>query len=230
MFDGRENRMLRRALALYAGDHVLEQVLREGERFLKPNTAPAMLTMVYFDCSSVATDPSAAPETMFEWQRAYAETITRAFFEAKGTFDTFIGDNGIGWWNAAEHDDHADREVECSLRLAKAVGLLHRENTSFPAARLRIGIHSGWVGLGNYGSSMRLRYCVIGAGLNIAARLASALRDIDTEVLVSDDTFTRLRDKRGLAEAADLVKLSPGQPIRVYVAPKGTAGASISPP
>lgn len=49
MFGSRENKLLRQALALYAGEHVLRQVIKRGLSFLSPRIEEMELTMLYFD-------------------------------------------------------------------------------------------------------------------------------------------------------------------------------------
>src|SRR5260221_4227190 len=163
MFDSRETKLLRKALALYAGEHVLSRVLREGERFLSPNTVESsVLTMLFFVPSLDTANTSVTPESMFQWQLAYAEAMTATVRASGGRFDNFVGDDGSAWWSAKEHPNHADRAVTCSLELLNEISKVNRQSPSFPQTRLRIGIHTGRVILGNYGSKDWLRYCPMG--------------------------------------------------------------------
>lgn len=215
MFDGREKKLLRRALALYAGDHVLSKVEREGESFLSPNGEAVVLTMLFFRSWFPMDVESVPSETMFEWQRAYAEAVTSTVLNNQGIFDTFVGDDGSGWWNAKEQPDHADLAVACALALVNAILELNERQAPFPNTGIRIGIHTGRVGLGNYGSTVRLRYCPIGDAVNVAFRLCGAMPQAGSPIIVSSATYELLRDKGKLTYLGDLTKVAPDR-LGVY--------------
>ena len=56
----------------------------------------------------------------------------------------------------------------------------------------RIGIHSGPVVAGNLGGTTRMKYAVIGDSVNVAARLEALNKELDTDVLVSEQVYTHL--------------------------------------
>ena len=51
-----------------------------------------------------------------------------------------------------------------------------------------IGVNSGRVVAGSIGGAGRLEYSVIGDAVNVAARVEAATRDLDDEVLITEQT------------------------------------------
>ena len=124
-------------------------------------------------------------------------TLVDRCIEAEGgTLDKYIGDAVMAFWGAPEDQpDHAARACRAALAIAQA---LRVENDARVAAghdrlRVRIGIHSGPVVVGNIGAPSRINYTVIGDTVNTAERLESFARDsapaaADVYVLVSGET------------------------------------------
>jgi class 3 adenylate cyclase len=131
-----------------------------------------------------------------------------------GTVDKFIGDSLMAFWGAPEEqEDHAARALRAAHAIALAIAAdnADREANELPRIRVRVGVHSGPVVVGNIGSASRINYTIIGDTVNVASRLeelgSQLQRGADTIVLVSGTTA-------GLAAgAAPLICLGP-HPLR----------------
>ena len=58
-----------------------------------------------------------------------------------------------------------------------------------PSIRMRVGLNSANVLVGNVGSSERLSYTVMGDGVNVAARLEGMNKTFGTTICISDSVF-----------------------------------------
>lgn len=118
-----------------------------------------------------------------------------------GTIDKYIGDAVMAFWGAPETIENAN------LRAIRAAGAIQtainednskRKRANLPSVRIRIGIHSGPLIVGDIGSPERLNYTVIGDIVNIAQRLEGLGKEVDAEaesiVLVSSDVRDSLKD------------------------------------
>lgn len=151
------------------------------------------MTIVFTDLAgftNLASHMSAKDTAAFLGQ--YFEIVSEAVTAQNGTIDKFLGDGVMAFWGAPSHQpDHAVQAMACVKALAQVIERLPDRHM-----RVRIGIHTGEVVVGNIGSSDRVNYTVIGDAVNIAARLQEYGKQIDatarTMILASGDTMARL--------------------------------------
>ena len=69
-----------------------------------------------------------------------------------------------------------------------ARGTEHWRSVGLPDFKVRIGLHSGSVIVGNVGSQQRTKYAVIGDTVNTAARIEALNKTLQTVPLMSEAT------------------------------------------
>lgn len=112
-----------------------------------------------------------------------------------GHVNKFVGDGLLAVFGAPEaYEDHAERAVRCAIAMAQRVN--HGGSGLFTVG---IGVNSGRVVAGSVGGAGRLEYSVIGDAVNVAARVEAATRDLNEEVLITDES------RRAVGSAIDLV-------------------------
>lgn len=127
--------------------------------------------------------------------------VTRCIEAEDGMVDKYIGDAVMALWNAVEDQpDHALRALRAAAAIAEA---LHADNRgSEVPVRIRIGLHTGQVVVGNIGAPARMNFTVVGDAVNIAERLQALGRTLcshdEVAILVSADTATQLPRTEGL--------------------------------
>jgi class 3 adenylate cyclase len=117
-----------------------------------------------------------------------------------GTINEFIGDAIFAVFGApVEHADHAERAAATALAMQRANDALNRTNAAQgrPTFEMGIGLHSGEAVVGNIGSEQRTKYAVVGAAVNLAARVEGCT--VGGQILMTAATAERLSD---LAETA----------------------------
>jgi adenylate cyclase len=151
------------------------------------------MTILFSDLENFSTHAEqSSPDALLEQMSVYFEQVTRAISDEKGTVDKFIGDGVMAFWGAPEAlPDHALHACAASLR---AVRRMERANETWradgkPTLRIRIGLNSAEVLVGNIGSSDRFSYTAIGDGVNVAARLEGMNKTFATTICISDSVF-----------------------------------------
>ena len=123
-----------------------------------------------------------------------------------GVIDKYIGDSVMAVWGGLSRmEDHADHAIRAALAIARVI----REDNAVRRAagqlaiRVRIGLHSGPVIVGNIGAPGRVNFTVVGDTVNIAQRfeqLGKEFMTADEEIVVlaSGDTVAGVKDRQAL--------------------------------
>ena len=80
--------------------------------------------------------------------------------------------------------------------------------------RLRIGINTGYVTVGNFGSNDRMDYTIIGNAVNLTARLQSQ-SEIDG-ILLGHETYSLVKDEVAAEEQTPIKVKGFAEPVRCY--------------
>ena len=158
------------------------------------------LTLVFTDIVGFTTlsESLSAAETA-ELLNGHFSLLVAAVEAEGGTVDKFIGDGMLAFWGAPdERPDHAPAALRACLRMAEAVHEANREaeESGRPVLRMRFGIHTGRVVVGNVGALDRWNYTVVGDPVNLCERLQSLGREVapqdEAVILASEDALARI--------------------------------------
>ncbi|MEE8575429.1 MAG: adenylate/guanylate cyclase domain-containing protein, partial [Thermodesulfobacteriota bacterium] len=139
--------------------------------------------------------------------------------EEGGMLDKFIGDAIMAAFGMPiSHDDDEDRAVRTAIAM---IARLREWNDKrvFPGMKpveMGIGLNTDTVISGNIGSPRRMDYTMIGDGVNLAARLESACKQYSARILISENTFKRLRGTYRIRDIDDVVVKGKTEPVGVY--------------
>lgn len=144
------------------------------------------------------------PVQVVDMLNRYLSAMNEVIDEHKGCVIEFVGDAILAVFGAPNHlPDHSERAVRCALSMRERLVALNQEwrasglsqywqNGADAGLSERIGIHTGPVVAGNLGGTTRMKYAVIGDSVNVAARLESLNKELDTDILVSEHVYTHL--------------------------------------
>ncbi|VIO75028.1 adenylate/guanylate cyclase domain-containing protein [Bradyrhizobium ivorense] len=148
------------------------------------------LTVLFSDIEDFSTHAEHSdPDRLLEQMSAYFDIVSRAIAEEGGTVDKFIGDGVMAFWGAPialpAPALHACRGALRSVRRLESVNATWRA-TGRPAFRMRIGLNTADVLVGNVGSTERFSYTAMGDGVNVASRLEGMNKQFGTAICLSD--------------------------------------------
>ncbi len=113
------------------------------------------------------------PDRVVEILNAYFDEAVRIVFEYDGLLDKFYGDGVMAVFGPpAVRDDDAARAVAGAIRLHEVVATIG-PRIAYPL-RISVGLATGDVVAGHFGSAKRMDYTVIGDPVNLASGLQAA--------------------------------------------------------
>jgi class 3 adenylate cyclase len=145
------------------------------------------------------------PSRVMEVLNAYLARMADIVIAHGGTINEFIGDAIFAVFGAPlDHADHAERAAAAALAMQAAMDGLNHENADrgWPRFEMGIGVNTGEAVVGNIGSEQRAKYAVVGAAVNLAARVEGCT--IGGQIFITTGTLERIRE---LAEVAEPVRV-----------------------
>ena len=153
----------------------------------RPGGRQQVLTVLFTDIVGFTGLSERLGDAIVPVLSGYLEIASTAISARNGTIDKFIGDAVMAFWGApAPNDRHAVDACAAALEFRRHLGL-HCAGGQVPL-RVRVGINTGRMLVGNIGSDERLSYTVIGDAVNVASRLEAINKRYGTEILIGEDT------------------------------------------
>ena len=192
MVAGLEQReRLREAFGTFVDPDLTERVLAEGTDFAGEEVDVTLLFMDIRGFTSYS-ERAKARDVVARLNDLYGQVVP-CVRNHGGHANKFIGDGLLAVFGAPNRlADHADRAVEAGLDIAQLVRQRYEG-----ALRVGIGINTGRVVVGTIGGGGRLDFTVIGDPVNTAARVESATRQTDDDLLITDTTRSALSSDHG---------------------------------
>ena len=166
----------------------------------RASIAPVRLyaTVMFVDLRGFTTFADTAPtEQIVSVLNRYQATMGDAVLDHGGTVVDYLGDGLMAAFGAPiETVDHADRAIAAGRdmayeRLDDFNGWLRAEGVE-EGFGMGIGLNSGRVMSGTFGSDRRIDYAVIGDTTNTAARIQDLTKQTGNSILLADQTRTNM--------------------------------------
>ena len=217
--EGRQKKEVRGAFSRYLSPQVVDQVLEKPE-LLSLGGSRRVMTCFFSDVAGFTSISEAlSPEDLVHLLNRYLSLMTRAVMDRGGTVDKFEGDAIMAFWGAPlPQEDHAWRACQSALEQQEIMARFRAEVLAegLPELRVRMGLNTGPMIVGNMGSEERFDYTVMGDAVNLASRLEGANKQYSTYIMISETTYAEVKDLVEVREL-DLLRVKGKQePIRVY--------------
>ncbi|WP_368904950.1 adenylate/guanylate cyclase domain-containing protein [Taklimakanibacter lacteus] len=177
-----------KAFGLYVPGDIVRSLIEQGID-PKPGGELREITVMFADLPGFTQLTEDYGADVAPFLTEFLTVATKAIHAEGGIVDKFIGDCIMGIWNApAANDEHALRACRAAQAIRGAMQDVARPDKRANGQRVRIGINSGIALVGNVGSIERLSYTAIGDVVNVASRLEGLGKELDAEILISEQT------------------------------------------
>ncbi len=190
----REKHRLRGVLDRYVSEEVARFIIDQTDEFSQSlRGRRRAITVLFADLRGFTTwVETAEPEVFVAQLNEYFHAVVDCILAQGGTLQKFIGDAVLAVWGdtrTAGPAEDAARALDAALAMQAAVARLNTSWAGRPdrsPMSIGIGLHHGLAMVGNVGHPRRMEFTVLGDVVNVAARLESANRQLDTGILISD--------------------------------------------
>jgi adenylate cyclase len=213
-----------RAFSAYVPRSLVAKLVRTGDvNATRPREA--ILTVMFTDIAGFTTLseqlPGGAGADLLNHHFALQ---CRAIDAEGGTVDKFLGDGVMAFFGAPDRlKGHGAAAVRAAVAIREALKEDNRgaAEAGRPPLRLRIGIHTGRVIVGDIGAADRVNYTIVGDTVNVSQRLQEMGKlvapDAECAIIVSGETAERLDERFPLTSTGKHRLRGRGEPIDVYL-------------
>jgi adenylate cyclase len=214
-----------RAFSTYVPRSLVAKLVRTGEIGIA-EPREAIVTVMFTDIAGFTTlsEQMDAAATARLLNHHFA-ILCRAVDAHGGAVDKFLGDGMLAFFGAPDRlKGHAAAAVRAAAAIREELENDNRGETreGRPPLRIRIGIHTGSVIVGNIGASDRVNYTIVGDTVNVSQRLQELGKLLTphaaTSIFLSGETASLLDDAfetipagehrlRGRGEATEVFQL-----------------------
>ena len=160
------------------------------------------------------------PQGLTELINRFLDNQTQIILKHGGTIDKYMGDCIMAFWGAPLDDDNqVENATKAVLEMRESLEELNERlrEEGLDEINTGAGINTGLCVVGNFGSSNRFDYSVLGDSVNLAARLESSCKEYDTSLIISEYSMVDGYDYKFLDEVTVKGK---SEPVKIYTIEK----------
>lgn len=214
-----QKKLIKGMFSHYVTGDLVTELLNNPEK-LKLGGEKRNLAILFSDIANFTTFSEKLSATeLVNFINSYLNEMTKIVLKNRGTLDKYIGDAVMAFWGAPIDFENKE-ELACRTAIEMQRKLIElRGNWEMPEAKLlkvRIGINSGEVVVGNIGGENRFDYTVMGDNVNLASRLEGANKQYDTLIMIGENLYSSIKEKIIVRELDNIRVKGKLKPTKVY--------------
>lgn len=217
--EAKEKKFVKNAFGQYLSTEVIKQLIKNPEK-LSLGGERKYMTAFFSDVQGFSSvSESISPEALVQLLNDYLSQMCNIISKYDGTVDKFEGDAIIAFWGAPlDQKDHAIRACESAVDMQiKMIEMRRRwAEEGKHQLKMRIGLNSGTMVVGNMGSNERMDYTMMGDAVNLASRLEGANKFYGTYSMISEFAYELVKDLFVVRELDDIRVIGKNEAVKIY--------------
>jgi adenylate cyclase len=205
----REREQIRSLFGKYVHPSIVKDIMGNPEH-LKMGGTHKMQTLLFSDIEGFTTiSESMDAEQLVGFLNEYLGAMAEELSANGGILDKYLGDGIMAFWGEPfTRENHALQACRAALAMQARLRAKSAEWTDrgLPELRMRIGIATGEVVVGNIGSDQMRDYTCIGNTVNLSSRLEGVNKIYSTRIII-DEVSRELAGNGIVARELDTVQV-----------------------
>lgn len=230
----KEKEFVQGAFGHYLDPKVVDQLVENPNLVNQLGGDQRVMTVFFSDIASFSTiSEHLTAVELVELLNEYLTEMCETIAVHEGTIDKFEGDAIMAFWGApVPFEHHAQAAIYACIDMQRKCGELREkferegqmielrqlweEQGRGEFLRVRMGINTGEMVVGNLGSATRVDYTVMGYAVNLASRLEGAGKAYGITTMVSEFTY-RAAGEIAEVRPLDIIRVvGKDEPVQVY--------------
>lgn len=176
----------------YLSPELLTRMMKNGRNIAAVSSERRAVTILFSDLRDFTSlAETLEDDALIAQLNEYLAAMVECIHREGGTLHKFIGDAVMAVWGdleSAGKENDAQRAARAALAMHATLERLNAKwlAAGQPTLRMGIGINHGVVLVGNIGSPRRMEFTAIGDAVNLASRLESLNKELETSILVGE--------------------------------------------
>lgn len=207
-------------LSKYLSPQIYESIF-SGEKDVTLGSSRKKLTIFFSDIVNfTGTTDQMESEDLTQLLNQYLREMTDIALRYGATVDKYIGDAIMIFFGDPHSRGVAEDARQCvamAIAMQKRVRELQEEWRHAGYAKpffIRVGIHTGYCTVGNFGTESRMDYTIIGSSVNLASRIESNAEP--GTIYISEDTCLLVQEHFDCVPVVTLTPKGMTVPLQLY--------------
>ena len=197
----------------------LVKKLQKNPNLLELGGVTKQLTFLFSDIrgfTPISEKYQKDPQGLTTLINRFLDNQTKIILKHGGTIDKYMGDCIMAFWGApVNNENHVEDATKALIEMKVELEELNEKlrTEGLEEINTGAGINTGPCVVGNFGSTSRFDYSVLGDSVNLAARLESLCKEYDTGMIISEHSLVDGYDYEFLDEVTVKGK---SEPVKIY--------------